>query len=154
VVEGPVGTTMAVAANALAGGDGEALDRATTAFASFGYRLHAAETATAAARAHRHAGERPRAVRSQEQAATLLDACPKATTPLLVLADPLAGLTRREREVARLAAAGRSGREIARTLHLSARTVDNHLGRAYAKLGVSGRPALAALLGRLGPPTE
>ena len=151
VVEGPVGSTMAEAANALADGDGDALDHATTAFASFGYRLHAAETATAAARAHRHASQPRRAIQSREQAAALLDACPKANTPLLNLADPLAGLTRREREIVRLAAAGQTGQEIARTLHLSARTVNNHLGRAYAKLGVSGRHALAPLLARLGP---
>jgi len=151
LVEGPVGSAMAQAAGALSDGDGDALDHATTAFASFGYRLHAAETATAAARAHRRAGERRRAVRSQEQAAALIDACPKANTPLLNLADPLTGLTRREREIVRLAAAGRSAQDIARTLHLSTRTVDNHLGRAYAKLGVSGRRALAPLLGHLGP---
>jgi hypothetical protein len=31
--------------------------------------------------------------------------------------------------------------------------VNNHLGRAYAKLGIPGRRALPPLLGRLGPPT-
>jgi DNA-binding CsgD family transcriptional regulator len=153
VVEGPVGSAIAEAANALADGDGDALDHATTAFASFGYRLHAAETATAAARAHRQVGAQRRATRSQEQAATLIDACPKARTPLLNLADPLAGLTHREREIIRLAAAGRSGQEIAQTLHLSVRTVNNHLGRAYAKLGIPGRRALSPLLSSLGPPT-
>jgi DNA-binding CsgD family transcriptional regulator len=151
VVEGPLSPAIAEAANALADGDGDALDHATTAFASFGYRLHAAETATAAVRAHRHAGEQRRAIRSQEQATALIDACPKANTPLLNLADPLAGLTHREREIVRLAAAGQSGPEIARTLHLSTRTVNNHLGRAYAKLGISGRHALVTLLGPLGP---
>lgn len=146
-VEGPVGVAMAGAAHALADGDGAALDRATTAFASFGYRLHAAETASAAARAHRAAGDRDRAVRAQERAAVLLDGCPNAVTPLLGGADTLAGLTRREREIVRLAAAGRSSQQIAAALRLSPRTVDNHLGRAYAKLGVSGRHTLAQLVG-------
>lgn len=150
LVEGPVGPAMADAAHALADRDGDALDHATAAFASFGYRVHAAETATAAARAHRHAGERRRAVRSQEQAAVLIDACSKVSTPLLNLGDALAGLTHREREIVLLAAAGKSSQEIARALHLSTRTVNNHLGRAYAKLGVSGRHSLAPLLGRLG----
>jgi len=151
MIQGPVASAMAEAANALADGDGAALDRATAAFASFGYHLHAAETATAAAKAHRRAGGRHGAIRSQKQADTLIDACPNANTPLLNLTDPLAELTRREREIARLAAAGQSSQEIARTLRLSVRTVNNHLGRAYAKLGVPGRHALAPLLHRLRP---
>jgi DNA-binding CsgD family transcriptional regulator len=56
-------------------------------------------------------------------------------------------LTRREREVAGLAASGASSREIADTLFLSARTVDNHLLRVYTKLGISSRDKLAAALG-------
>jgi DNA-binding CsgD family transcriptional regulator len=62
-----------------------------------------------------------------------------------------AALTRREREVARLAAANRSSREIADRLGLSVRTVDNYLSRAYAKLGVSGRTELAPHLGVQSP---
>jgi DNA-binding CsgD family transcriptional regulator len=45
-----------------------------------------------------------------------------------------------------LAAAQASSREIATRLQLSVRTVDNHLGRVYAKLGVSSRARLATLL--------
>jgi len=48
--------------------------------------------------------------------------------------------------VAMLAAARTSSREIAARLDLSVRTVDNYLGRAYAKLGVANRTELAALL--------
>jgi DNA-binding CsgD family transcriptional regulator len=59
---------------------------------------------------------------------------------------PVSVLTPREREVAMLAAAQTSSREIATRLHLSVRTVDNYLGRVYAKLGVSSRARLATLL--------
>jgi DNA-binding CsgD family transcriptional regulator len=52
-------------------------------------------------------------------------------------------LTFREREVALLAAAGLSSRQIADRLVISSRTVDNHLQRVYRKLGVSSREALA-----------
>ncbi|MCJ7439511.1 MAG: helix-turn-helix transcriptional regulator [Acidimicrobiia bacterium] len=56
-------------------------------------------------------------------------------------------LTRREREVAELAARGATSKEIAEKLFVSARTVENHLQRAYEKLGVRGRPELAEVLG-------
>nr|WP_246295335.1 helix-turn-helix transcriptional regulator [Arthrobacter wenxiniae] len=55
---------------------------------------------------------------------------------------PPALLTRRERQVSTLAAAGRSDREIAAELTLSLRTVEGHLYRAYAKLGISSREDL------------
>jgi DNA-binding CsgD family transcriptional regulator len=51
-------------------------------------------------------------------------------------------LTPREREVAALARRGSSTREIAEQLHLSERTVESHLARVYAKLGISGRKEL------------
>lgn len=59
-------------------------------------------------------------------------------------------LTGREDQVARLAAAGLTSRAVAERLGVSVRTVDNHLRRAYRKLGVSGRGDLAAVLGTTG----
>jgi DNA-binding CsgD family transcriptional regulator len=56
-------------------------------------------------------------------------------------------LTPREREIASLAARGRSSKEVAADLVLSVRTVDNHLANVYAKLGIAGRAQLAAALG-------
>jgi DNA-binding CsgD family transcriptional regulator len=55
-------------------------------------------------------------------------------------------LTQAERDVALLAAAGRSNREISAELYLSLRTVENYLHRAYEKLGVSGRAELGRAL--------
>ena len=57
-----------------------------------------------------------------------------------------AELTETEARVAELAAAGRTSREIATTLFLSARTVEANLGRIYAKLGIRGRPELGVAL--------
>ena len=54
-------------------------------------------------------------------------------------------LTNREREVAKLAAEGRSAREIARELYIGERTVETHLANAYAKLGVSSKMELVRL---------
>jgi non-specific serine/threonine protein kinase len=53
------------------------------------------------------------------------------------------GLSRREAEVARLVAAGKTSREIAVDLVLSERTVTTHLDHIFAKLGVSSRTAVA-----------
>ncbi|AYN35514.1 MULTISPECIES: helix-turn-helix transcriptional regulator [Streptomyces] len=53
-------------------------------------------------------------------------------------------LSPREREVAVLAGTGLTNREIAETLHLSSRTVEQHVARALRKLGAHSRQDLAA----------
>jgi DNA-binding CsgD family transcriptional regulator len=53
------------------------------------------------------------------------------------------GLTPAERQVARLAAAGQTNREIAEALFTSTRTVGGHLSHIYAKLGIRSRTELA-----------
>ncbi len=55
-------------------------------------------------------------------------------------------LTPSELRVAQLAAAGQTNRQIAQTLFVTLRTVENHLTSSYAKLGISSRPQLAAAL--------
>ena len=57
---------------------------------------------------------------------------------------PRAELSRREREVLRLLAAGKTDREIADALGVSYRTVTTHIARVFAKLGVRSRAAAAA----------
>ncbi|MDR9372630.1 LuxR C-terminal-related transcriptional regulator, partial [Conexibacter sp. JD483] len=52
-------------------------------------------------------------------------------------------LTARERAVAQLAAAGLTNRAIAAELMVSAKTVEVHLSRVFAKLGISARTELA-----------
>ncbi|HKY66753.1 MAG TPA: helix-turn-helix transcriptional regulator, partial [Acidimicrobiales bacterium] len=71
-----------------------------------------------------------------------------ALAPVEALGEPL---TKREREVAVLAARGATSPEIATTLHLSVRTVDTHLARVYRKLLVDGRHQLADALQLDGP---
>jgi DNA-binding CsgD family transcriptional regulator len=146
LLEGRLAALLASSAVALAAEDGAALDRVGAAFEDLGALLLAAEAKGAAARAHRAAGRDASANASQERAAALAAACRGARTPGLGPALPVSVLTPREREVAMLAAAQTSSREIATRLHLSVRTVDNYLGRVYAKLGVSSRARLATLL--------
>jgi DNA-binding CsgD family transcriptional regulator len=51
-------------------------------------------------------------------------------------------LTASERRVATMAAQGRNNREIAQTLFVTVKTVENHLHRAYGKLGIDSRDRL------------
>src|SRR5215211_202922 len=55
-------------------------------------------------------------------------------------------LTASERRVATMAAEGMTNREIAQALFLTVRTVENHLARAYPKLGIHSRDELADAL--------
>jgi len=52
---------------------------------------------------------------------------------------------------AEMAADGLTNREIAQTLFVTAKTVENQLGRAFSKLGLSSRRELGAALGPPAP---
>ncbi|MER6915993.1 LuxR family transcriptional regulator [Streptomyces sp. NPDC000594] len=83
-----------------------------------------------------------------ERAASELRA---AGVSVAVAAPPSAatGLTAQELNIARLAAAGLTNRDIAARLYLSPRTVGFHLGKVFPKLGVTGRAQLRDALARL-----
>ena len=55
-------------------------------------------------------------------------------------------LTPSELRVARLAAEGRTNRQIAHGLYVTPKTVETHLAHAYAKLGISQRNELPGAL--------
>jgi DNA-binding CsgD family transcriptional regulator len=55
-------------------------------------------------------------------------------------------LTPSELRVARLAAEGKTNREIAHSLYVTPKTVEGHLARAYGKLEITGRSELAQAL--------
>ena len=97
--------------------------------------------------AHQRDGLARRASEAAQRSARLAAECEGARTPALVAGTESTPLTRREREVAELAARGATSRDIAEKLFVSSRTVENHLQRAYEKLGVRGRTELADALG-------
>jgi DNA-binding NarL/FixJ family response regulator len=66
--------------------------------------------------------------------------------------DALAGLTPRQREVARLAAGGRTNRQIARELWLSPETVKTHLRRTLEHFDLHSKAELRLLLFALSTP--
>ncbi|WP_165945753.1 LuxR family transcriptional regulator [Micromonospora sp. KC606] len=82
-------------------------------------------------------------VRTERQLAAM---GPRTNGPARRQRPPVSGidlLTGREREVVRLAATGMTNREIATRLYLSQKTVEAHISRSFAKLGVRSRVALA-----------
>ena len=105
-----------------------------------------------------------RMLRDEETAALELDAARRAFSELRAAPDlaqasalarrsasrPEHGLTRRELEVLRHVASGRSNKAIARDLALSSRTIDRHLSNLFDKLGVSSRSAATAFAYRHG----
>ena len=145
-VDGPFAACAADHAAALAAGDGSALLAVAERFADEDALLVAAEAADAAAAAHREAGREASARAAAARAGLWLTECEGARPPTLFAAPRAAGLTPREREIALLAAAGSSSREIADRLVVSVRTVDNHLQNAYRKLGVTRRQDLPRVL--------
>ena len=62
-----------------------------------------------------------------------------------------ASLTDAQHQVAGLAAAGRTNREIAEQLYVTIKTVETHLIAVYRKLGIRGRDELASALGSVAP---
>lgn len=65
--------------------------------------------------------------------------------PRRIVRSGVAALTACELRIADLAAQGRTNAEIARILNITPKTVECHLGRAYAKLGIGGRRARTRL---------
>ncbi|WP_073259360.1 LuxR C-terminal-related transcriptional regulator [Cryptosporangium aurantiacum] len=144
--DGAFAPARAHLATALADDDPERLLAVATELATIGAHLLAAEAATRAATGWRRAGRARRATAAAHAARTYAAHCPGARTPLLASGEATYALTAREREVVLLAVAATRSKDIADALHLSVRTVDNHLQRAYAKLGVRTRRELAELL--------
>jgi DNA-binding CsgD family transcriptional regulator len=64
--------------------------------------------------------------------------------------DVAAPLTRRELEVARLAARAFTAAEIGHQLHIGERTVESHIAKSYVKLGIRTRSELIRIASRLG----
>jgi DNA-binding CsgD family transcriptional regulator len=142
-VEGRLAAAMVRHARAASDHDGTALLTVADDFAEYGLNLYAAEAAAGAVQLLRTVRS-PQTPRASMRLAELRSRCEGANTPALEVPQP--SLTGRERQIAKLASAGVPSKEIAEELYLSSRTVDNHLMRVYAKLGVTGRAELAAAL--------
>ncbi|SMD27151.1 LuxR C-terminal-related transcriptional regulator [Kibdelosporangium aridum] len=136
------GQLVRICAEHARAGEGPALDRVSKRFEELGMILHAAEASAQAATAHRYTRDQQRATM---RALALAGRCDGARTPALRALHP-PNLTKREREVAQLAATGFTTTAIADRLVLSPRTVENHLHRVFAKLHITSRAQLKDIL--------
>jgi DNA-binding CsgD family transcriptional regulator len=146
VCDGGLVSAFADQATALRANDGTALADVTERFEAMGCALYAAEAAMQASDAIRRGGDQRRANRLLARAGDLRSACETTVTAVPVVETGPVVLSKREREVAVLAAQGMTSRAIAEQLFISARTAENHLGRAYDKLGVRSRAELSRML--------
>ncbi len=142
----------------------EAWQAAVDAFDRYGHVFEAARSRARLVRALRNAGEPARAeaeLTAAMQVARALGARPLMTelrsggNQLPVHNDDRSReLTAREQEVLALVAQGRSNRQIADLLYISAKTVSVHVSNILAKLDAAGRTEAVAVARRRGLLTE
>ncbi len=80
------------------------------------------------------------------RAKALADEMRRRLRQVVTTPSPVVPLTRRELEVASLAARGMTDQDIAGTLVISVRTVESHLAAVYRKLGINSRRGLREAL--------
>ena len=128
--------------------------RAGVALAGAGEREAALERLGDAYRTARKLGARPLASEAAREVAALGESVTRRGGRAAAGADPDGtGLTRRELEVVRLIAVGRTNRDVAQQLFLSPRTVDMHVRNILRKLDCHSRVE-AALPGRRARPAR
>lgn len=144
-VEGPLSVARKSVVHALCADDAAMLDTASEQLETMGALLEAAEAAAFASQSHRR-GRRAAADASAGRSRALAARCQGAATPPLESREATKSISARELEVAKLAASGLSNKAIAERLVVSERTVENHLYRVFAKLGVTSRDQIAEAL--------
>lgn len=132
---------------ALAAPDASSLEDCARRWEALDAALFAAELLTVASGAHRKAGRPKDQHRCDGAAGMLLAQCGPAATPPLSTRSTATVLSPRENEIADLAARGLTNRDIAQRLIIGERTVESHLYRVFAKLGITSRDQIAGALG-------
>ena len=146
VVEGALAEAVGLHARAAVSGRGTDLEQAASSFTRLDNSLIASELWAAASAAYRREGLQARSTKAAKRSLEMAERCEGATTQFASRPDQVEPLSRRQREVALLAAQGATNAEIASALSLSVRTVESHLYAAFAKLGLTAREELALAL--------
>jgi DNA-binding CsgD family transcriptional regulator len=145
-VDGELAAARLSYTTAAADKDSQGLAAAAARFEELGALLYAAEALGESAVHLRRDGSNRDAAATQQTAARLLARCEGAVTPFVRAVGARALLTSAELDTALQAATGNTDKQIAEMMHLSVRTVENRLHRAYQKLGLSHRRELAEAL--------
>lgn len=134
----------------------DGLERAAADYEALGLHFDAARSLLSLGRAQRRRRQWGLARSAMERAAAAFDAMNspgwaeqvRAELARVATRSPRADgeLTRSEQRTAELAAGGLSNKQIAQELVVTVHTVEVHLSRVYAKLGISSRGQLAARL--------
>lgn len=141
-IEGPEGSLLRAFARAVADSDTTALSSLSDEALAAGYLLLALEAAQQAARCLENDPHKWKLTVVQRKVHHRMVAAGMSESINIVHGDHHADLTAREAEILRLVSQGASNVEIAAALTLSTRTVEGHLYRVFAKLGVSRRSEL------------
>ncbi|WP_040495683.1 helix-turn-helix transcriptional regulator [Ilumatobacter nonamiensis] len=155
-MDGPLAQAICMHARGIADRDAGELARAVEQFEAAGAHAPAldallAELETALEQHGSSSGGNVVALRRRALTARALaegmapTAPPRATDRLVRICDDLDMPSDRQLEIARLVASGKTSKEVAAELVVSARTVDNHLAAVYRRLGLSGRRELTEL---------
>jgi DNA-binding NarL/FixJ family response regulator len=138
-------------AQALTSRDPSILMALSREFEIAGALLLAAECAGLAAVIYRGQSDRSSARASLQTSLRLSSSSESPTSREMRRVHEVMRLSDAENEVVRLAASGLGNHSIARQLGVSQRTIENHLQRAYSKLGIRSRKDLAGGLEALRP---
>jgi DNA-binding NarL/FixJ family response regulator len=158
---GPVGIALRVLGTLEREAGLEHLRQSVEALRESPARLEHAKALAALGAALRRSGSRAEALEPLHAALDLAERCGALTLaehtreellatgarPRRSMLHGVDALTTQELRIARLAADGRSNRDIAQALFVTTRTVEMHLTHAYQKLEISGRTHLAQALG-------
>lgn len=140
--EGPEGAVLNAVAKAAVRKDPEALIEAATLAQSSGYLLLAAESLGKAVKYLSQRGEGQKSRSIQQKLNSIIGQLEGLQSPQFETERSTAKLTQREMDIAKLAGKGYSNREIADVQGVSVRTVEGHLYRIFAKLGITRRDEL------------
>lgn len=144
-VEGLEAQLLAAFAHAVSAADPAALIAISDEASASGFSLLAFEAAQQAAACLEHSPDRWRVTAVQRRLHHLMADTGISAQLVAFKSEGGPVLTTREMEILELVAAGSSNADVADALSLSPRTVEGHLSRIFAKLGVSRRGELLDL---------